>query len=295
MFTGDWMRVFAHWGATGGTKSVVKRSSATHYTPGDSIMTAWWGKDCFVVQYASVCCHYEWKIQKQWEVKGDKVGQLEMRRTSSGALFRCSLRNISSACCDASGWEVSSHLYSLSLMSVQQLQPSHDSTQTVPRLAWWCICRCRLELYQCVSILAGTYIALLRLHCVTHCCSALKDCGKEWRHVVPLLACLCGLALMCMHWMGSTGACGTCWHVWSHWMLCMHVTSPLLQQWLDGWALSYWSEWSVLCVWTSVKAQIFAGVFFFFVWEQTVCRASVCLLLPSPLSPSPCCDWCFVN
>lgn len=83
-------------------------------------------------------------------------------------------------------------------MSVQQLQP-HDSTETVPRLAWWCICRYRLELYQCVSILAGTYIALHRLHCVTHCCSALKDCGKEWRHVVPLLACICALALMCMH------------------------------------------------------------------------------------------------
>lgn len=256
---------------------------------------------CYTV-CVCVCCHYEWKIQKQWEVKGYNVGQLEMRRTSSGALFRCSLRNINSACCDASGWQGRNQLYSLSLTSVQQLQLSHDSKETVPRFAWWCICRYRLEPFQCVSILAGTYIALLRLHCVTHCCSALKDCGKEWRHVAPLLACLCGLALMSKHWMGSTGAYGTCWLVWSRWMLCMHVTSPLLpaMAWLMSSLLLVWMI-SPLCVNICDSTDLCRGLFLFLCRSRpsaepacAYCCYPLYLRLPvviGALSTSCYCDW----
>lgn len=87
------------------------------------------------------------------------------------------------------------------LLSVQQLQQSHSHMT-----AWW----------QChdwhnyvfadvgwtsvrVSILAGTYIALLRPHCVTHCCSVLEDSGKEWHHLAALLACARGLVLSSKH------------------------------------------------------------------------------------------------
>lgn len=124
-----------------GTKSVVKRSSATHYTPGDSIMTAWWGKERFVVQY--VCVLPFW-VKKEWGEKCRAAWDEKITRTSSVALLRytknthlfhlfsdqrsclpCYLMNINSACCDANGWQGSSHLYALSLLSVQQLQQSH--------------------------------------------------------------------------------------------------------------------------------------------------------------------------
>lgn len=41
----DWMSVFALWGTISGKESQVYKSSVSHYSSGDLIMAAWWGKD----------------------------------------------------------------------------------------------------------------------------------------------------------------------------------------------------------------------------------------------------------
>ena len=115
-------------------KSVVKRSSVTHYTPGDPIMTAWWGNKCFVVQYA--CAggkNTETGRRENFQTAWGTVWDEKVTRTTSRALWKytgrlflpCTLINLNTAWCDTSGWQGSSHLYALSLLSVQQLQKSH--------------------------------------------------------------------------------------------------------------------------------------------------------------------------
>lgn len=123
----DWMSVFANWGAISGTKSVVKRSSATHYTPGDSIMSAWWGKACFVVQY--VCVLALWGESTEWGENVQRSGTLRHLFSDHRLCLLCILMNFKSACYDASEWQGISHL---SLLSVQQLQQSHSHMT-----AWW--------------------------------------------------------------------------------------------------------------------------------------------------------------
>lgn len=130
------------------------------------------------------------------------------------------------------------------------LEPrSHDSMVTVPRLARWWNCCWKLSLHECLH-LAGTNTALLRPPRISHCCSALEDCGKEWRHSAPPVDSVCGIVLMCRHFMFANGlnwcVCGGRWCVLPQGVLCMHVTSLLLQYWLEWWVLSYWSKFSLL-------------------------------------------------
>lgn len=135
-------------GAISGTKSVVKRSSVTHYTPGGWVMTEV-GKN--TLMYSNMCVLPGWgekyRTMEEWgenlqTCKCTAAWGEKVTRTSSGASLKytenthpflitdsaCTTLNLDSAWCDVIGRQESNHFYA------------------VPQVPWWCVCRCRLDL-----------------------------------------------------------------------------------------------------------------------------------------------------
>lgn len=141
------------------------------------------------------------------------------------------------------------------------------------------------------SIIAETNGALLRPHYRTHWCSAVEDCGNQWRHVAPLLARVCGLMLP-FNWCRRGSGCPSL----THWVLSMwHHDHCCSDGWLMSAPLLVWFI-STVCVRTSVKAQ------FFLYCRSRLSSEAACAyccrplyLLPSALigALSSCCycDW----
>lgn len=146
---------------------------------------------------------------------------------------------------------------------------------TVPRLAWWCVCRCRLDLRQCLHLSRDLYHPpQARL------CNTLLLCiGALWETVTSSSTTtgLCLWVSIDVQYTFLDTGCTQLVHVWGL-LACIvlvgvkyacDITTALVMAWLMSSLLLVWIISPVclsvcLCVWTSVKAQILVGVFFLF-------------------------------
>lgn len=142
---------------------------------------------------------------------------------------------------------------------------SHDSVVTVPRLAWLCFCRCRLDLCRSLHLSRDLYRppqATLRntlLLCNT------EDSGKEWHHLAPFLTCVCGLVLSSKHAFMSLDLWGSLACTVSVGVMdACDITTASLMAWLMC-ALLLVRIISPVCVNICECTDLCRGLFLFFV------------------------------
>lgn len=93
-------------------------------------------------------------------------------------------------------------------------------------LAWWCVCRCRLDLYKCLHLSRDLYRppqATVR-NTLLLCTRGLWE---EWCHLALLLACVSWFALMCRY------------------AFCVTERAQLVHMWLAG---LYWLSGCQVCM-----------------------------------------------
>lgn len=184
---------------------------------------------------------------------------------------------VNSAFCDASDWRESS----LSLFSWRHLLQRHTCSSNIAEKhdVYLQIDR---AYHQCFHFIKGLYRPP---QAVLYNKLQLNTRGQKWKERMTITGKTIALyQYECtMYWDAYGGFAGIICYI----CYACDITTASVMAWLRSAALLVWMI--SLCV---NICESKAHTLLSFLREQTVCRASVCLLLQTPFSQSPCFDWC---
>lgn len=143
-------------------------------------------------------------------------------------------------------------------------------------------CRCRLDLCRCLHLSRDLYRPPQATLRNTLLLCNIEDSGKEWHHLAPLLACVCGLVLSSKHAFMSLDLWGSLACTVSVGVMdACDITTASLMAWLMCALLLVWII-SPVCVNICESTDLCRGLFLFLC--LCVCR--------SRPSAEPACAYC---